>query len=334
MSESPGSSSLEDSWTKRYTTIKQDTLDGPGRIDDTATARWNTPLTVAAFGVLCLIWGLSFVVFHVGLQQAPALAFTTVRTIISGGAFALLLLAARHPFPRDRSTHITALTLGATNVVMFWGFQSLALLRISAGEVAILIYVQPLLVALGAWLFLDEKLSPGKILGLALGFAGVAAIVGGQIQLANRSGWIGFACALGAALGWAIGTVYFKSRPHGQSVFWIIALQSLYGILPLVALMLVFEHRPFPVTFTTIWTVLYAGLGVSTVAYILWFSLLRQRAANQVAAFVFLVPFIAVIADALFLGDRFGLGALIGGLCIVVGIWLVNRAPPTAACNN
>lgn len=291
----------------------------------TAATRWNRLRVGIAFGTLCLIWGFAFVVLRLGLRDASPLTFTTMRASVGGLALAAYLLASGRPFPADRRTQATALVMGVTNVAGFWGLQSLAILRITPGETAILIYVQPLLVALGAWLFLDEALSLLTAVGLLAGFAGVVLVIGGQALLQPGQSWIGYLCALGGALCWAVGTIFFKSRPARQSLLWITALQAIYGSIPLAVLALVVEHPRIAPTLTLLWTVAYAGLGASALAYLIWFGLLRQHAASTVAAFVFLVPLVAVIADSVFLGDRFGLTAVLGGALIVLGIWLVNR---------
>lgn len=292
-----------------------------------ASPRWSVAQSIEAFGALVLIWGLAFVVFHLALREVPALDFTAARAAVGGLGLAGFLLATARPFPRDRASHVTAVLVGACNVVVFWGFQSLSLQRISPGEAAILVYLQPLFVALGARLFLGENFSASKVAGLALGFAGVVAIVGGQGVASGGQQWLGYLLGVGAGLGWAGGTVTFKWRGSHGDVLWISALQCLYGAIPLVILASLTEGLRFPVDFTTVWTTLYAGLAASAVSYILWFSLLRQRAASQVAAFVFLVPLVAVISDAALLGSSFGPLVLLGGAAIVAGIWLVNAKP-------
>ncbi|HVC33347.1 MAG TPA: DMT family transporter [Chloroflexota bacterium] len=287
--------------------------------------RWGRLRVACAFGALCLVWGMAFVVLRIGLREAPPLTFTALRAFVGGVALAACLLANGRPLPLDRSTQITAVVMGTANVAGFWGLQSLAILRITPGEAAILVYVQPLLVALGAWLILDERLSLLAALGLLAGFAGVVLVIGGQALLQPHSSWVGYLCALGGALCWAIGTIYFKARPAAQSLLWIAALQAIYGSLPLAMLALAVEHPRVVLTLTLFWTVAYAGFGASALAYVLWFSLLRQHAASRVAAFVFLVPLVAVVGDSVVLGDRFGPSAVIGGALIVLGIWLVNR---------
>lgn len=270
------------------------------------------------------MWGLAFVVFHVGLTVLPPLTFSAARAVVSGVAPALVLLGLGRSFPRDRATHVTAFWLGLTNIAAFWGLQNLAISRITPGETAILVYLQPLLVGVGAWLFLDERLGPRKIVGLVCGFLGILVVLSVQLGGSASGNAGGYLMAAGAGAAWATGTIIFKRRGWNASPLWMASLQALYGAVPLVILAGLLEHPTAPIGFTMIWTILYASLGAAVLAYWLWYSLLQQKSATQVAAFVFVVPVVAVVGDALFLGDYLGPLALVGSVLVALGIWLVN----------
>src|SRR5215472_8323107 len=122
------------------------------------SAGWPRAQMILAFATLCLVWGLAFVVFHLGLAEVPPLTFSALRALLAGLGFVIVLVARGERPPRNRAFHRTALVLGLTNVAAFWGLQALALTRIRPGEAAILVYVQPLAVAVGAWLVLGEVL--------------------------------------------------------------------------------------------------------------------------------------------------------------------------------
>lgn len=290
-----------------------------------AASRPSGILVGTAFAALCLTWGLAFIVFHVGLTTTPPLTYATLRAFLAGISLLGWLVLTGHGLPRDRATHATALVCGVLNVAGFWGLQNVSLRYVPPAETAILVYIQPLLTAFGAWLFLGERLSTVKLLGLLAGVAGVVAVVGVQLSLEPGAPILGLFCALGGGISWASGTVYFKSRPSRQSLLWIVTLQALYGSVPLAVAATLLERPAITFGFTFLWTIAYASVASSALAYVLWFWLLRQRAASEVAAFIFLVPLVATLGDSLFLGDRFGLGTLAGGLLIVLGIWLVNR---------
>ncbi len=292
-------------------------------VSRSATA--SRAIVSSAFALLCLIWGLAFVVFHVGLTTTPPLTYAALRAGLAGVVLAGWLRLTGSTLPRDQATHLTALICGLLNVAGFWGLQNVSLRFVSPAETAILVYVQPLLTAFGAWLFLDERLSAPKLLGLLAGIGGVVAVLSSQLSPNGGEPFVGYLCALGGGISWASGTIFFKSRPHGQNLIWIAALQALYGCVPLALAAILFERPAITFGVTFVWTILYASLASSALAYVIWFWLLRQRAASEVAAFIFLVPLVATIGDRVLLGDRFGISVLIGGLLIVLGIWLVNR---------
>lgn len=278
----------------------------------------------ALFLSLCLIWGFTYVALKIGLRHATPLTFTAARALVGGLALGACAMGATGRFPRDAATHRASAVLGLTNVAAFWGLMNLGLTRISAGESSILTYTQPLLVALLAWVWLGEALSARRIAGLLLGFVGVGAVVADKVSIGHPS-WPGYVLTLGGALAWAIGTVYFRARQASLDLLWVTTLQAIYGAGPLAALALLLEGPVIRPSLELGWTVLYTGLGSSALAYLIWFYLLRHRAAAEVGAYIFLVPFFAVLFGAVALGERLGATALLGAGLILAGIYAVNR---------
>lgn len=279
----------------------------------------------ALFLALYLIWGATYAVVKIGLHHAPPLTFTTLRAGIAGLALVAYALAIGRAFPRDAATHRIAIILGLFNVAGFLAFFNLGLSRVSAGESSILTYTQPLLVSILAWLWLGERLSRRAGLGLLVGFLGVVAVMAGKVQIAGELPWLGYAYAIGGAVAWTIGTVYFRARQSKVDLLWVTGLQSLYGSVPLLALALLLERPVLSPSFELFWTAAFNGLGSSGIAYLIWFYLLRHRPAGEVAGYIFMVPFFAVLFGALILGEQMGALALVGGALVLVGIALVNR---------
>lgn len=279
------------------------------------------------FLCLYLIWGATYVVVKVGLEYAPPLTFAALRAAVGGLALSAYALAASGRFPRDAATHRVAAFLGVVNVAGFLALLNLGLTRVSAGESSILTYTQPLLVALLAWAWLGESLSARSVVGLLLGFAGVVAVVADKVRVAEHPSWLGYAYALGGALAWGLGTVYFRARQARVDLVWTTALQSVYGAAPL-AVLAVLERPTLVPSFDLAWTVAFNGLLSSGVAYLIWFYLLRRRTAAEVTGYVFMVPFFAVLFGALALGERLGPTSLLGAALILGGIYLVSRRRP------
>jgi len=285
----------------------------------------NGLVVAALFLALCLIWGFTYVAIKLGLHDASPLAFALLRAVIAGVALGGYALATTRRFPRDSYTHRCSVILGLTNVAGFLGLLNLGLTKLSAGESSILTYTQPLIVSVLAWLWLHERLRAGAIVGLLVGFAGVALTVLGKVRLTDDLPWLGYAYGIGGALAWALGTVYFRAHRQRLEILWTTALQAVYGAGPLLVLALVAETPRLDLTFNLVWTLLYNGVGSSALAYVIWFYLLRSRSSAEVTSYVFLVPVFAVLFGALVLGEVLGPITLAGGALVLLGIYLVNR---------
>ena len=298
---------------------------GASATSGSAAAGQSGLVIAVLFLVLCSIWGFTYVAIKLGLHDASPLLFASARALVAGlvlGGYALL---TTRRFPRDAYTHKCALVLGITNVAAFLGLLNLGLTQLSAGESSILTYTQPLMVAGMAWLWLGERIDRLGVVGLALGFVGVAITAFGKVRFADQFPWLGYVYGIGGALAWALGTVYFRAHRQRLDILWTTALQAAYGAGPLIVLALVAETPRFEPSLTLLWTIVYNGVGSSALAYVIWFYLLRSRSSAEVTSYVFLVPVCAVLSGALVLGEWLGPISLAGSALVLGGIYLVNK---------
>jgi drug/metabolite transporter (DMT)-like permease len=128
------------------------------------------------------------------------------------------------------------------------------------------------------------------------------------------------------ALSWGVGSVFFVRYLHGTALEWAVALQNLYGAVPLIVAWLTFEESRLPEPMPAFWIALvFSVVLASFVAQLAFFSLLRRRDAAVVGSYIFLVPVCAALSGLVLLAEPISLVALAGGICVVVGITLVNR---------
>src|SRR4028119_2249250 len=152
--------------------------------------------------------------------------------------------------------------LAVFNVALFVGFQTFAVLYLPSGTAAVLIYLQPILVGIFAWLFLGESLTPTKVFGLLLGFAGIVAVSSaGLLGASGDVTPVGVACGVASALFWALGTVGFKKYEARVSTLWAVAVPFLAGGVALSALGFLLES-PSDISWTgpLISSALYSAL--------------------------------------------------------------------------
>jgi O-acetylserine/cysteine efflux transporter len=286
---------------------------------------------VLAFSLLVLFWGSAFAVVKIGLDYSPPVLFAGLRILIGGLAMviAAVLWGGSPDLRRDWPVF---LLLAALNAILFVGLQTYAILYLPSGSAAVLVYLQPILVGVLAWLILGEPLSAAKLVGLLLGFSGIVAvsmesILGGT----NAIPVVGVIFGASSALFWALGTVYFKKYEARVSTLWAVALTFLVGGIVLTALGLLVEGwRGVSWTWEFVASLLYSGLVGISLAWVIWFALVRAGEASRVAAYIFAVPLTAVLIGVVFLDEPLGYPLLIGAALVVSGIYLVNREPRLA----
>jgi O-acetylserine/cysteine efflux transporter len=286
---------------------------------------------VLAFSLLVLFWGSSFAVVKIGLDHSPPVLFAGLRIMVGGLAMvvAAILWGGSPNLRRDWPVF---LLLALFNAVLFVGLQTYAILYLPSGSAAVLVYLQPILVGLLAWLILGEPLSVAKIFGLLLGFSGIVAVSMGSLTGAeNAISAVGVVFGAGSALSWALGTVYFKKYEARISTLWAVAVTFLVGGVVLTALGLVVESwGEVSWTGEFVASLLYSGLVGISLAWVIWFALVRVGEASRVAAYIFAVPLTAVLIGVVFLDEPLGYPLLIGAALVVSGIYLVNRDPRRA----
>ncbi len=283
-------------------------------------------VTVALIVVLCLFWGLTYTVVKAALHDASPLMLAVAARgagVLPAVAFALVLGG---PFPRDRRFHGFALLLGVFNVAGLSGLINLGSEHVSSGEASLIVYAQPLLVALAARLWLGERGGSRRAFGLLLGFAGLAVVLSDRIHPGAHPQWLGYAELFGAALCWTVSTLLFKRVPPGAPLIWLTMLQYTYGVLPLIPLMPFTETVRLDLTLHLALLLVLLGAIIGPIGWLIWLYLLERGEASVVSGNVFFVPLVAVLSGVVFLGEALHPLVGAGAALIALGIALVNRS--------
>lgn len=211
------------------------------------------------------------------------------------------------------------------NTFLFFGLQTVGLVYLPGGLFAVLVYLQPVLISIIAWIWLKESMSNLKTIGLIFGFLGVIMV--SYEGLSGELSIIGIMLALSTSLVWAIGTIYVKMTSDQVDFLWMIALQTTLGGFFLINIGFLTED------FSSIdWNQDYllslsygATLGIP-IAFILYFYLMISDDSSKIASYTFLVPFISVLFGTIFLNEPFTTYLFIGLIFIVLSIAFVNHS--------
>jgi drug/metabolite transporter (DMT)-like permease len=282
--------------------------------------------------VLCLVWSSAFIFVKLGLRDAPAEAFAALRALAAAPVLLAALLirdaAGLGRALREPRVHVVGLVLGAALVAGFLVFSTLGLELSGIGFGVVLIYAQPLLVAGLAALVLGERLSPRQVVGLFIGWAGIALAVLGELTGADPGPhvWQAALLFLGSSVCFAVGTVVVKAVTTGPRAVPLppaLLLGFVYGSIPLIAFATTADE-PTHWTGSLIVSVLYSGVVSLAVGYLLQFALLERGDAGVVSSYIFAVPILAAVYGVVIFGERLSVGLVVGAVAVAAAILLVT----------
>jgi len=281
--------------------------------------------SVLLISFLVLVWGLCWPIYKVALNYTPPILFSGMRTFL-GGILLLLVTIPRYKLIHMKENWLVYLISTIFNVILFFGLQTVGLQYLPSGLFSVIVYFQPVLVGFLAWLWLGEKMSGFKILGLILGFLGVIVI--SFKSLSAEVSVIGVVLALITAISWAIGTVFLKKSGGKVDAIWLVTIQCLVGGLVMSVVGVDTEsltaiHWSLPY----ISGLLYGAIFGIPLAWLAYFVLVRSGEASKVATCTFLVPLIALVVGTIVLHEPVTINLVIGLILIVFSIYFVNRTP-------
>jgi drug/metabolite transporter (DMT)-like permease len=273
-----------------------------------------------------LIWTSAFPAAKIGLIDSPPLLFLTLRFLVAGA----LMLAWAHWRGTLRKLTLQELgvlsALGLLNHALYLGLSWTGMGSLSSGLSTILISANPIVVAVLSSFLLREPLTRQKVLGLALGFVGVAFIVRNRIGSSTDT-IEGFMLVLAALLTLAFGTVLYKKWPVRTDIVTGTGFQIiLSGVLLLPVALLMEDWSAISWTPSFVAAFAWLVLGVSITGYQLWFNLLERGSASAASVWLFLTPPLGLLAGAWLLGEPLNRVDFIGILPVILGIVLVTKA--------
>lgn len=272
-----------------------------------------------------LLWSTGFIGARLGLPHAEPFTFLFIRfalvTLLLAGA--ALALGSRWP-GINATRHLAVSGLLLHGVYLGGVFTSIAA-GVEAGVAALIVCLQPLLVAAAAARWLGERTGRWQWLGLALGLAGVTLVVARKLE-AGLGTPAGMALSVAALVGITLGTIYQKRHCARMHLVTGSVVQFAAATVAVGLLALALERRDVNWTgefvFALAWLVLVLSFGAISLLYLL----LRHGGAARVSTLFFLVPAVTAAMTWWLFDEQFGGLALLGLLLTVSGVALVNLA--------
>jgi drug/metabolite transporter (DMT)-like permease len=271
--------------------------------------------------LLAAVWGASFLFMRLGVLEFGPLATAGVRVAIAA-AFLLPILLFKGLGPALLQHWKPVFFVGVLNSAIPFACFSFALLSITTGMASMLNATVPLFGALVAWFWLHDRPTRSRLLGLLIGFVGVAMLAWDQASV--KPGASGIApvwavlAGLLACVCYAVSASYTR-RFLTQVPALVIATGSQIGATLGLALPALW-FRPTQMPSLSAWLALLAvGVISSGVAYILFFRLIANAGPTRALSVTYVVPVFAVLYGLIFLGEQVTPWMLVCGAVIVLG---------------
>lgn len=285
--------------------------------------RWLLP---AAFLLLGLIWGSSFLWIEITLEELPPATLTAERLTLAALAMLVFLAVTRAPRPtRGDIGHFAV--LGAVNAgfpifIISWGQQF-----VDSGTAAVLNSLTPIFTLLIAgFLLRTESWSAIRVLGVLIGFAG--AVVLASREFAFNPGPAAIAGAVGVTIGaasYAFGAVYIRHRIQSTDRYLLAGGTLMFAAVYIWILALAADGLPvLPSGAGAVVGLLWLGLLGSFFAYVLYFFLISRLGATVATMVTYVFPVVGVALGVLVLDEVLDARLLLGTGLVVLGITIVG----------
>jgi drug/metabolite transporter (DMT)-like permease len=287
----------------------------------------STRLNWMLFILLGFIWGSSYLFIKIGVD-AGLQPFTLVAARLF---FGLLLLGsvvaiAREPLPTEPRMYVHLVVMGLFSVAIPFALITWAEQSVDSSLAAVLTGAVPLFVIpIAALLLPAEKITANAILGVLIGLAGVAVVVGFNPASLAGTELVAQLALIGAAASYALGGVYARRNVHGLRPMIPAFLQVSFALVMTAIPALLFE-RPWEGTLTVdaLVAVIWLGLLGSGAAYLIFFRLLRSWGATRTSLVAYLLPIWGIVLGSLVLSEPIDARLLAGTALVIAGIGLVN----------
>ncbi|MBO0800585.1 MAG: EamA family transporter [Blastocatellia bacterium] len=276
--------------------------------------------------ILSLIWGTTWIFIKLGLRDLPPLTFAGLRFLLAASILWLIVLWRRREVPRRPGDWLLIAFTGfiafAVNYgLIFWGEQ-----YINSGLAAVLQSTIPAFGLVYAhYLLPAERITTRKLAGVFLGIAGTSVIFYDQMKVEGAHALWGSLALLGSSVFMAYSNVLVKARCRHLDPATLAAGQMIFGFVPLLVLGALWEGSPFDLPWTrqSVVALLYLALIGSSIAFLLYYWLLKHIAVTKTMLISLVTPVIALLIGMLTLSEHVSWRILLGSAGILVGISLI-----------
>jgi drug/metabolite transporter (DMT)-like permease len=290
----------------------------------------------AFFGILGLIWGSSFLLIKIAVDELGPLPLVSVRIGVAALLMLTFLALTRRKWPQQPKQIAALLFVGIMNTAVPFTLITWGETDIDSGLATVLNATTPLFTLLIAHLALnDERMTPQKIAGLIVGFLGVVILASRSADSSSPNPISGQLAVLGASACYGVSVVTIRRYLRAVDSFTIAGYSLTIGGIGVVLVTLL-TVDPLPdvahLSADTILAVLTLAVLNTTIAYFLFYHLIADWGATRTSLVTYLMPPIGITLGAIFLDEAVDYKIILGAILIIGGIvaanWPILRKRP------
>lgn len=283
-----------------------------------------------SFWLVAAIWGSSFLLIRVGVEQFTPGQVAFIRCLIAAIGLNVVMLMRGKRWPTDRRTWIAFILVGIGNAALPYWLIGLSEQIITSSLASIIQATVPLFSLVFAHFMLsDERINPQKIVGLMLGFIGILIL---SVRQGNLSGeFTGILLMVAGSASYGLFAVYNRKALSNRIEPIVIAASTfIVATLGAAAIMLiepalgVTVAEEGPITRDVWFAVIMLGLVNTFVAYLFFYYIIRELGAFRATGVTYIVPVFGVTLGALILREPIDITVILGAALIMSGIAVIN----------
>ncbi len=267
----------------------------------------------ALFAALSVIWGIPYLLIKIAVTDVDPLIVAFGRTLLASVLLLPIVLYRRALMPvMKRWKWLLLYTL--VEISGPWLLLGRAETRLNSSTAGLLIAVVPMIAAIAVTLTGHDRLDARRVLGLAIGFAGVAALVGLDIHV-DDLGAVG--ALLLVAVGYAIGPIIINRKladlpPMGVIAASLIVATAIYAPFTVPV-------WPDRISAPAVWSIVALAVVCTAAAFVIFFALIAEAGPARATVITYINPAVAITLGVLLLDEPFTIGMAIGFPLVIVG---------------
>jgi drug/metabolite transporter (DMT)-like permease len=273
---------------------------------------------------LSVLWGLTYFFGVIATQSLPPLTLVLLRVALAAMVLVPIVLLMGFRLPDTIATWRSLAILATLNNIIPFTLMFYGQPHVTGGLASVINATTPLFTIVIARLFAQEPLSTAKVVGVLLGVAGVAVLMGPAAANVHATTLLGMSCFLGASISYGFSALWlrgFRDTPPLVAAAGQLICSSTMMLLPALLERAWLVPMPPP---TAIGAVIGLAVLSTALAYVLFFRISATAGATNVMLVTLLIPVTATGLGAAFLGEELTVHQVLGALVIGSGLLIID----------